>query len=146
MIELISEKELLRQEKRWEKEKSILSRKKKIRDEKIEFHRSYLPKISMSKILMILLFLDCTAIELFTGYITLRSFELSMYTGNSPDLTPLVTLIGAVISEVIGYAVYSLKSAKENTKGGIVFESTMKALEEDMCCSSNENNDQQVFG
>jgi hypothetical protein len=36
-------------------------------------------------------------------------------------MTPLTTLIGAVISEVVGYAVYSLKAAKENTIGGIQY-------------------------
>ena len=41
----------------------------------------------------------------------------------TPDFTPLVTLIGAVISEVIGYAIYSLKAMKENTSGGIVYDS-----------------------
>ena len=43
----------------------------------------------------------------------------------TPDFTPLVTLIGAVISEVIGYAIYSLKAMKENTSGGIVYDSAI---------------------
>ena len=43
----------------------------------------------------------------------------------APDFSPLVALIGAVIGEVIGFAVYSLKSAKENTKNGIVYEQAM---------------------
>ena len=49
----------------------------------------------------------------------------------APDFTPLVTLIGAVISEVIGYAVYSLKAMKENTSGGIVYDSAL---------NNNDNN------
>jgi hypothetical protein len=47
----------------------------------------------------------------------------------APDLTPLVTLIGAVVSEVIGFAIYSIKAAKENTKGGLVYDKAMKELE-----------------
>lgn len=43
----------------------------------------------------------------------------------SPDLTPLITLIGAVVSEVIGFAIYSIKAAKENTSGGIVYDLAM---------------------
>ena len=45
-----------------------------------------------------------------------------------PDFTPLVTLIGAVVSEVIGFAIYAIKSAKENTSGGIVYETAMMNL------------------
>jgi hypothetical protein len=46
----------------------------------------------------------------------------------APDFSPLITLIGAVVSEVIGFAIYSIKAAKENTKGGIVYESAMREL------------------
>ena len=46
------------------------------------------------------------------------------------DFTPLVTLVGTVVTEVIGFGVYALKSMKENTSGGIVYESTMKEMEE----------------
>ena len=49
----------------------------------------------------------------------------------NPDFTPLVALIGAVVSEVVGYAVYALKSAKENTVGGITYESAMRQIDED---------------
>ena len=30
----------------------------------------------------------------------------------SPDLTPLVALISAVVGETIGFAIYSIKAAK----------------------------------
>ncbi len=66
--------------------------------------------------------MSCSAIEIFTGYITIRSFDLAAQQGMSPDLTPLITLIGAVVSEVIGFAIYAIKSAKENTKGGIIYD------------------------
>jgi len=46
-----------------------------------------------------------------------------------PDFSPLVTLIGAVVSEVIGFAIYSIKATKENTKGGIVYDTAMKEYE-----------------
>ena len=39
----------------------------------------------------------------------------------SPDMSPLTTLIGSIVTEVIGYAVYSLKAMKENTKNGITY-------------------------
>ena len=42
---------------------------------------------------------------------------------------PLVTLVGAVVSEVLGLAVYAAKSVKENTSGGIIYETAMKEQE-----------------
>lgn len=75
-----------------------------------------------SKKLIAFLFINCTAIELFTMYVTLKSFYLAYAIGMMVDFTPLVALIGAVVSEVIGFAIYSLKAAKENTKGGIVYD------------------------
>ena len=52
------------------------------------------------------------------------------YHGNSIDFSPLVTLIGSVIGEVIGFAIYSLKSAKENSEGGIVYDSIFRNKED----------------
>lgn len=124
---MISERDLQRQERQWEREKVILTRKNKMADEKKEFRLSRFPKVPTTKILMAFLFLNCTIVEIFTGYVTMKSFDVAIITGNSPDLTPLVSLIGAVVSEVIGFAIYSIKSTKENTRGGIVFENAMKS-------------------
>lgn len=110
-----------KEQKQWEKEKKILDHKLKIEKEK----RKYKKKISTSKLLIFFLFLNCTLIELFTGYITIKSFALAEIIGYAPDFTPLVTLIGAVVGEVIGFAVYSIKAKAENTQGGIDFEREM---------------------
>ncbi len=139
---MITEREVRREEKKWEKEKDLLTRYKKVKDERRAFNFSKLPRISTTKILMVLLFLNCTAVEVFTGYITLKNFELSLITDHPLDLTPLVTLVGAVVSEVIGFAVYSLKASKENTKGGIIFERAMKELENEYV----EENDDEING
>lgn len=72
-------------------------------------------KLTTSKLLILFLFLNCTVIELFTMYVTLKSFSVVLEIGGSIDFSPLVTLIGSVVSEVIGFAVYSLKATKENT-------------------------------
>lgn len=80
-------------------------------------------KIPTSKRLILFLFLNCTLIELFTAWVTIKSLYLAETFLIVPDFTPLVSLIGAVLGEVIGYAVYAIKSAKENSQGGIVFES-----------------------
>lgn len=38
----------------------------------------------------------------------------------------MTALIGAVVTEVIGYAIYTIKATKENTKGGITYETAMR--------------------
>lgn len=125
------EREITIKEHRWQREKEVLERKYKLKQEKREFKKKFLPKISTSKLLILFLFINCTIIELFTGFVTLKSLDLTTLTMANPDFTPLVALIGAVVSEVVGYAVYALKSAKENTAGGITYEAAMRQIDED---------------
>ena len=125
------EREITIKEHRWQREKEVLERKYKLKQEKREFKKQFLPKISTSKLLILFLFINCTIIELFTGFVTLKSLDLTTLTMANPDFTPLVALIGAVVSEVVGYAVYALKSAKENTAGGITYEAALRQIDED---------------
>lgn len=125
------ERDITIKEHRWQREKEVLERKYKLKQEKREFKKQFLPKISTSKLLILFLFINCTIIELFTGFITLKSLDLTTLTMANPDFTPLVALIGAIVSEVVGYAVYALKSAKENTAGGITYEAAMRQIDED---------------
>lgn len=125
------ERDITIKEHRWQREKEVLERKYKLKQEKREFKKQFLPKISTSKLLILFLFINCTIIELFTGFVTLKSLDLTTLTMANPDFTPLVALIGAVVSEVVGYAVYALKSAKENTAGGIIYEAAMRQIDED---------------
>lgn len=125
------ERDITIKEHRWQREKEVLERKYKLKQEKREFKKQFLPKISTSKLLILFLFINCTIIELFTGFVTLKSLDLTTLTMANPDFTPLVALIGAVVSEVVGYAVYALKSAKENTVGGITYEAAMRQIDED---------------
>jgi hypothetical protein len=41
-------------------------------------------------------------------------------------------LIGASISEIFSFAIYALKSTKENTEGGIVYMNAMKNNDKDI--------------
>ena len=125
-----AEREILLQEKQWEKEKSLQERKYKIKKEKRELKSLYGFKLPTSKLLILFLFINCTLIELFTGWVTIKSIDLATLTMVGPDFTPLVTLIGAIVSEVIGFAIYAIKSAKENTEGGIIYETTMAKLQQ----------------
>lgn len=121
----LNNKTLTLEEKKWEIEKGYLERAYRLKTEKKAMRRKLLGKISTSKLLISFLFANCTIIEIFTGWTTIKSFELAHELMISPDLTPLVALIGAVVGEVIGYAVYSVKATKENTVGGIVYDQAM---------------------
>ena len=131
MVEIRNEQTLTLEEKKWEAEKQYLEREYKLKMDKKAMRRKMMGKIPTSKLLILFLFINCTLIELFTGWTTIHSFKLAHELMIAPDFTPLVTLIGAVISEVIGYAVYSLKAMKENTSGGIVYDSAL---------NNNDNN------
>ena len=122
------ERDLIIAERRRQKEKPLREREYKLKEDQRQFKETHRPKISTSKLLIIFLFINCTIIEIFTGYVTLKSLDIATMTFMMPDFTPLVTLIGAVVSEVIGFAIYAIKSAKENTSGGIVYETAMMNL------------------
>ena len=83
-------------------------------------------KMTTSKKLILFLFINCSIIELFTLFIIVYSFPFAADLGVLPDLSPLNALISTVVAEVIGYGVYSLKALKENTKGGIKYDSVIK--------------------
>lgn len=115
-------REALAQKEAWEQEKKAIKIQQQIAKEKRKLLNPF-AKISFSKWLIFFLFLNCTALEIFTAWVTIQTISLAFATGAIIDFSPLVTLIGLVIGEVIGYAIYSLKSMKENTKGGIVYDS-----------------------
>lgn len=125
------EHEIKREEIYWNAEKVILERKQKLREEKREMRKP--KKMSTTKFLVGFLFVNCTLVELFTGWATAQSLKISYMTGNPMDFSPLVTLIGAVVTEVMGFAVYAVKATKENTANGITYMMAQQSL------SNNEN-------
>ncbi len=136
---MLDEKKLIQEEKDWAKNKQLLKRKIKIEKDKAKLRNSLKDKskLTTTKLLILFLFINCTIIELFTGWATIQSIQLALQTGLAPDFTPLVTLIGAVVGEVIGFAVYAAKSVKENTIGGIIYDSAL---------NNNNNNDDESVG
>ena len=113
--------------RRWEREKIILESEQEIEEERYALQqRSWQRKLPFSKILMIFLFINFTILELFTGWVTINSFTLAYAINVTPDFTPLITLLGAVIGETLSFGIYSAKAKAENTKGGVVFESTIQ--------------------
>lgn len=122
---MLKENEIIKEEQEWQEQKGLIERKQKIEQEKKQLKGK---KITTTKWLILFLFINCTLIELFTGWSTIQSLRLSALTGQSVDFSPLVTLIGAVVSEVIGFAIYAIKSTKENCKNGITYEKAMNDL------------------
>lgn len=84
-----------------------------------------------SKKLIYYLFANCTIIEIFTLIVTFISVLQVQETLTAPDFAPLLALIGAFVTETVGYGIYCLKSAKENTKGGIQYLKAQAELEEE---------------
>lgn len=97
-------------------------------------------KLSTSKLLILFLFLNCTLVEIFACWSVAEMLTISAANGVSIDFSPLVTLVGTVVSEILGYGIYSLKAAKENTKGGVVYDLALRKQEEE---ESNGNDDMQ---
>ena len=134
------ERYVLSQEKIWNKEKEILEREYKIKAERKSLKEKFKEKkdkIANSKLLVWFLFINCTIIELFTIWVISRELSLAAEGILAPDLSPLMALITTVVAEVIGFGIYALKSTKENTEGGIVFETAMREFEktnEDSSC------------
>lgn len=120
-------REIERAERMWAIEKPIIERRNQLLDEQNEVKKRK-QKLATSKLLILFLFINCSIIEIFTGWATVRMLNIAANTGLI-DFTPLVTLIGAIVSEVFGYAIYALKSAKENTVGGIVYDMAMQNLD-----------------
>lgn len=131
------EHEIKREEIYWNAEKVILERKQKLREEKREMRKP--KKMSTTKFLIGFLFINCTLVELFTGWATVQSLKISSMTGNPMDFSPLVTLIGAVVTEVMGFAVYAVKATKENTANGITYMMAQQSLNNNESNPTEEN-------
>lgn len=91
-------------------------------------------KITTGKIGFWFMIINCTVIEIYS-LIAMFIFQ---------DLSPLTTLIVAVVGDCIAFISYNIKSGKENTVGGIVYESAMKKLEYELETSSSMNSDDAV--
>lgn len=128
-------------EKQWKEESNYILRKQKYQNKKDTLQQQTKKKIPTSKLLILFLFITCTAIMLFTGWATVQMLNIALIAGTAIDFSPLVTLIGAVLGEVIGYAIYALKSSKENTAGGIVYDSAMKQNNQDTVDYFPDNNE-----
>ena len=87
---------------------------------------------------MFFLFTSCSVIEFFTIFLTFKSLSAGYV-----DFSALQTLIAAVVAQVVGLAVYTLKSTKENTKGGIVYQTAILEAKQNLF---QESDDQEAVG
>lgn len=99
-----------------------------------------LKKRTSSKMFLIMIFVNCSAIEIFSMWITYKSLELV----GVVDLSAVIALIGAVIGESLSYLIYAHKATKENMKGGITYDIAMKQQNSDALNNDVENNDANV--
>lgn len=124
MYSIKKQKKIKQKASLWNKEKEYLNIQQDIEHEKEQIKNKYKEqkrKLSMTKFLMYFLFISCSVVQLFTIYITIKIINI----GFEIDLTPLTMLITAVVAQVIGFAIYALKSTKENTKGGIIYQTAL---------------------
>lgn len=119
----LKKQHIIKQLSLWEKEKPILLAIQDLKQDKEKINNRFKEekrKMTTTKFLMFFLFISCSIIQLFTLIVTIKSMNMGIY-----DFTALQMLITAVVGEVVAFAVYAIKSLKENTVGGIVYESAM---------------------
>ena len=136
-IELSKEKydielqKLKLQEMEWKRKKRLLDKRKALRKSKLE----YLPrfKVNTTKLVMAYIIINCTIVEIYSMWVMVKL----------QDISGLYTLITSVIGETIAFLVYAVKSTKENTQGGIIYE---KMKLENTPPPSKENNNSDGVG
>lgn len=72
-------------------------------------------RITTSKLAMWFIFWNCAAVELYS--------MVAMW--HFGDLSALYALLGAVVGQSITYISYNNKSCRENSRGGITYETAM---------------------
>lgn len=118
---MLTKKELREHEAKLRKIRRAGERKL-LRDELRREKEVYWPRRkwpSTAKLAMAYIFASCTVVQIYS--------MAAMW--HFADLSALYSLIGATVGEVISYCAYAAKSAKENTKGGIVHDMAMKSQE-----------------
>lgn len=132
---------LKKQLRYWQIEKQILLKKQYLKEERKKLKNQFKPqhkKLTTSKFLMLFLFISCSIIELSTILLTFKSMDLGQV-----DFSAVQSLITAVVAQVVGFAIYSLKSLKENTVGGVVYQTAIIQAQNKQ---NNNDNNQEAFG
>ena len=125
MIKKLNKKRIriAKEQEYWQEEKPLIIAEQDLKQDKEKTKnrkKEQKKALTTTKFLMLFLFISCSIIQIFTLVVTIMSITAGVY-----DFTALQMLITAVVGEVVAFAVYSIKSLKENTKGGIVYETAM---------------------
>lgn len=131
--------QLQKQRQLWQLQKQALIQKEQIKKEKREIKEKYKQKnkFAFSKFLVFFLFLNCTVVEVITFILTFKTVQLGII-----DFSSLQMLITAIVGEVIGFSIYSLKSLKQNTTGGIVYQTAIREQQKENQYNYQEEVDQ----
>lgn len=102
----------------WNRKKEVLEIYNSIDKEKKEMRgeRRKLITVPTTKLIVAFIFINCTVVEIYSMWVM---YKLA-------DLSALYTLITAVVGESVTFITYAVKSTKENTVGGIVYDKAMK--------------------
>ena len=115
-------KQLDKEEEIWAVERSNIERRNKIKQERKKLkHSGGWSNLTTSKKILIIVFINCIIIEIFTGVIIIKALDIAAADGMTADLSPLVALIPAIGGQVGSLISYNIKSQKENTEGGITY-------------------------
>lgn len=97
-----------------------IERRRKLREEKMKYWPRFIMP-STSKVVLIVAALLCVEILIFCQY-------MIMQTGDSNALYAMVGVVVSLASIVLGYFV---KSTKENTEGGLVYQATIEKIKKE---------------
>ena len=89
-------------------------------------------RLTTSKLAMWFILLNCTVVEAY-------SMAAMWHFG---DLSQLYALIGAVVGQSLTYVSYNIKSCKENSSGGITYDTVMNGTPD----NSSTTNDSDICG
>lgn len=129
----ITEKEYEQRMIRIKRKNDSIQRKQKIRAEEDKYkHKLSLP--STSKLMAVYLFVVFNAVLIYA--------MVAMWTFG--DLNYLGVLITDIAGQVLTYFIYAKKSTAENTQGGLVYDSAMERLKNELF--SKEETDEDVSG
>lgn len=112
----LDDKEYNKKKENIQKKNEILLKKRELENLKIKNKKNF----STTKLVMFYLFCVLNIVLIYS-LIAMWHFE---------DLTHLGVLITDIIGQIVVFLVYAVKSAKENSKNGIVFETTMRQKNE----------------
>ena len=118
----------------WDMRRPLIETQNQIEEEQKELQITHRKNKfpAWSKVLLVFLFVNFTLLEIFIGWVTVKTFSIALSIGMMPDFTPLITLIGAVIGQTLSYGIYSSKSKAENTEGGITYEMAKWQMEQEL--------------